>query len=259
MHKNHKIVLKLPPMNKNIIDSAVCLPVENGRLCLEPWQQEARRWNIAHAIAAPSGAFVAIDNAKANDQMAKLMHAKKSGISGLAVANPWHGKRAVRMLRQAFERGLVGLYLHPARQGFQLVESIVDPLIEVCAEYDRPVYSHTGTPVCAMPFQLAELARRFPTVNFVMGHAGWSDFSGYDVIPAAGQASNIMVETSCTVTDVIEAAIRALGAGRVLFGSGYPQSLPGYEFDKLKIMKLNRVVYDKYTRDNAVRLWKLSL
>lgn len=246
-------------MKGNIIDSAVCLPVENGLLCPAAWMKAARRWKIARAIAAPSAEFVAVYNTEANNQMAKLMKTRRSQISGLAVANPWYGKQAVKILRKAFEDGLIGLYLHPARQGFQLVESIVDPLIEVCSEYDRPVYSHTGTPICAMPFQLAELARRFPTVTFVMGHAAWSDFSGYDLIPAAKQSQNIMIETSCTVSSVIQAAINELGPGRVLFGTGYPRSLPGYEFEKFKVLKLERTVFAKIMCENALRIWKLRL
>ncbi|MDO9542615.1 MAG: amidohydrolase family protein [Kiritimatiellia bacterium] len=242
---------------KSIIDSAVCLPVVKGKLCLEPWRQEVRQWKIAHTIAAPSAEFVAVYNTEANDQMAKLMKSRHSEISGLAVANPWYGKRAVQMLRKAFEEGLVGLYLHPARQGFKLGESIINPLIEVCCEYNRPVYSHTGTPVCAMPFQLAELARRFPAVTFVMGHAGYSDFSGYDLIPAAKQAPNIMIETSCTGCGVVKSAIDELGADRVLFGTGYPRSLPGYEFENFKVLNLECAAYNKIMHDNAIRLWKL--
>lgn len=242
---------------KRIIDSAVCLPVVKGKLCFELWRQEARRWKIAHVIAAPSSELVAVDNKEANNQMVRIMKARRAEISGLAVANPWYGKRAAQILRKAFEDGLVGLYLHPALQGFKLCESIINPLIEVCCEYDRPVYSHMGTPICAMPFQLAELARRFPMVTFVMGHAAWSDFSGYDLIPAAKQAQNIIVETSCTVGGVVESAINELGAGRVLFGSGYPRSLPGYEFEKFKTLNLECTVYNKIMHDNAIRLWKL--
>lgn len=246
-------------MKINIIDSAVCLPVMKGKLALDPWLKEARPWKIAHAIVAPSGAFVAVDNLEANKQMARLVKAGRGKISGLAVANPWYGRRAVEMLRRAFTQGLVGLYLHPARQGFQLVESIVDPLIEVCREYDRPVYSHTGTPVCAMPFQLAELARRFPSVTFVMGHAGYSDFSHYDMIPAAKQSSNIMIETSCTAGSLIKAAVNELGPERVIFGSGYPRSLPAYEFEKFKRLKLSAAVYAQVMRENAIKLWELKL
>ncbi|MCG2661595.1 MAG: amidohydrolase family protein [Kiritimatiellae bacterium] len=246
-------------MKKNIIDSAVCLPVENGKLCLEPWKQEFRRWNIFHAIAAPSAELVAVYNTEANDQMVRLMKSRRAGISGLAVANPWYGKQAAKILRKAFNDGLVGFYLHPARQGFKLCDSIINPLIEVCREYDRPVYSHTGTPVCAMPFQLAELARRFPSVTFVMGHAGYSDFSGYDMIPAAKQAPNIMIETSCTVGSLVQAAINEIGPKRVLFGSGYPRSLPGYEFAKFKALKLDPLVSALVMCENAVKLWKLCL
>jgi len=246
-------------MKQMIIDSAVCLPVVKGKLSLEPWLRETRKWPIAYSIVAPSGGLVTVDNMDANKQMARLMKTMRGKMSGLAVANPWYGKRAVQMLRRAFEQGLAGLYLHPARQGFQLVESVVDPLIRVCREYDRPVYSHTGTPVCAMPFQLSELARRFPTVTFVMGHSGWTDFSGYDTIPAAQQAPNIMLETSCTVGKVIEMAINKIGPERVVFGSGYPRSLPAYEFDKIKRLKLSPATSALLMHENAIRLWKLRL
>jgi predicted TIM-barrel fold metal-dependent hydrolase len=233
--------------------------VENGKLSLKSWKRETRRWHIAHTIAAPSGGLMVVDNTDANNQMIKLARAQSRLISGLAVANPWYGKRAVSILQRAFEGGLVGLYLDPARQGFQLSESIIDPLIEVCREYDRPVYSHTGTPVCAMPFQLAELAQRFPTVTFVMGHAAWTDFNGYDVIPVARKVENIMVETSCTVGAFVQAAIDQLGADRLLFGTGYPASLPAYEFAKFSALKLERAVAAKIMRENAIRLWKLRL
>jgi len=246
-------------MKIEIIDSAVCLPVVKHKLCLEPWRRETKQWNIAHAIVAPSDGLVAVDNTEANNQMARLMKTWRGKISGLAVANPWYGKRAVKILRKAFDDGLAGLYIHPACQGFKLCASIINPLIEVCREYDRPVYSHTGTPVCAMPFQLAELARRFPSVTFVMGHAGYSDFSGYDMIPAAKQAPNIMIETSCTVGSLVQAAINEIGPERVLFGSGYPRSLPGYEFAKFKSLKLDPSVSALVMRENAVRLWKLRL
>lgn len=66
------------------------------------------------------------------------------------------------MLRSAFADGLCGLYVHPGLQGFHLTDGIIDPLVEVCVKHNLTIYNHTGTPVCAMPFQIAEIARRHP-------------------------------------------------------------------------------------------------
>ena len=246
-------------MQSNVIDSAVRLPARNGKLEVDDWFDLAERWGISHTVAAPADEFVAVFNDEGNTMMADLVKQYPDRLSALAVANPWYGKKAVDSLKKAFERGLCGLYLHPGRQGFHLTESVVDPLIEVCLEYGKPIYSYTGTPVCAMPLQLAALAGRFPEAPFVMGHMGYSDFCGYDEIPAAQQAPNIYLETSCCWGAEVKAAIENLGAERVLFGTGYPRSLPKPEFEKIRPLNLPQDVFSKYTNENARRLWKIKL
>jgi len=245
-------------MNRQVIDSAVRLPTRDGALDAGAWFALADHWGISHAVAAPSDEFVAVYNEEGNALLADLVERHADKLSALAVANPWYGPRALDILNRAFDRGFCGLYLHPARQGFHLTESIVDPLIKLCLARDKPVYAYTGTPICAMPLQLAELARRFPKATFVLGHMGWSDFSGYDVIPAARQAPNIIVETSCTTGAMVGLAVEELGAERVLFGSGYPRSHPSYEIDKLKDLTLSQDQLDLYMRRNARRIWKIG-
>ena len=245
-------------MKDGIIDSAVCLRVRNGTLDADAWLSLAASWGITHSVAAPSGQFVAVYNAEGNALMSDLIQRHPGKLSALAVANPWYGPKAVDMLRRAFDAGCCGLYLHPGRQGFHLTESLVDPLIELCIERDKPIYAYTGTPICAQPLQLAELARRFPQATFVLGHMGWSDFSGYDDIPAALQAPNIMLETSCTSGGGVRRAVDTVGAERVLFGSGYPRSHPAHEFEKIKCLGLSQRQSDLYLRGNALRIWKVQ-
>jgi hypothetical protein len=57
------------------------------------------------------------------------------------------------------------------------------------------VYVVTGVPVADEPLQLAELARRFPRVTFVMGRSGRTDFS-LDLVPALTSAANLVAETA---------------------------------------------------------------
>lgn len=242
---------------KEIIDSAVCLDAADGSLLIDPWMLLASKWGIRHAIVAPMDAMVAVDNEAGNAATRELVRQRPAEFSALAVANPWYGGRALEMLNAAFDAGAVGLYLHPGRQGFRLSDAVVDPLIAVCADRDKPVYVYTGTPVCSEPFQLAELARRFPRVTFVMGHMAWSDFSGYDAVPAARQAPNIVIESSCTVASLVQAAIDELGAERVLFGSGYPRSRPGHEIAKLHELRLSPRQRALFLHDNARRIWRI--
>ncbi len=246
-------------MQTNVIDSAVRLPTMNGKIEVDEWFTLAERWGIVHTVAAPANEFVAVYNDEGNALMADLVRQYPDRLSGLAVANPWYGKKAVDSLKKAFEQGLCGLYLHPPRQGFHLTEAVVNPLIEVCLAHDKPIYSHTGTPICSMPFQLAELARRFGEATFVMGHMGWTDFCGYDAIPAAQQSPNIFLDTSIACGSMVAGAIEKLGVGRVLFGTGYPRSRPAHEFEKLKPLNLSEEDFDKYARENAMRVWSIKI
>ncbi|MBI4024382.1 MAG: amidohydrolase family protein [Verrucomicrobia bacterium] len=237
-----------------IVDSAMRLDSMETDGAVPSMLDEMDRFGIACAVVAPADAAVAVHNVAGNLQMVDLVTRYRGRLFGLAVANPWFGRDAVHAIEGAFARGLCGLFLHPRRQGFRLTESIVQPLLETCRRHRKPVYSSTGTPVCAEPFQLAELARQFPEIPFVMGHAGYSDF-WYDVVPALKQASNLMLETSCQVAGVIDGAINVVGAERVLYGSGWPRSSPAVEIQKIERMNLGAAALRRVMRENAMKLW----
>ncbi len=243
---------------ERIIDSAVCLPVVDGELRAEPWFELAERYDIVHSVAAPSAQFVAVYNDEGNARMAEIVRRHPDRLTALAVANPWYGPKALDILSRAFDLGLAGLYLHAGLQGFHLTDAIVDPLVELCIRRGRPIYAYTGTPIACEPLQLAELARRFPEATFILGHMSWSDFSNYDDLPAARQAPNILVETSCATGDQVRLAVDVLGPERVLFGSGYPRSRPAYEIEKVRHVEMPPKHWDLYLRENARRIWKID-
>jgi predicted TIM-barrel fold metal-dependent hydrolase len=240
-----------------IIDSAVCLADLSDPAPLMAWLDQMARHAIAHAVVAPADAYAAVYNEEGNDLLADVVRRYPQQLSGLAVANPWLGPKAASLLEKAFDAGLKGLFLCPPRQGFRLTESVVDPLLEVCQHRRKPVYAYTGTPICSEPFQLAELARRFPEVTFIMGHAAYPDF-WYDVTAALQQAPNMLVETSCQMTGVLQQAIDAIGPERVLFGSGWPRSKPGIEIMKMQSMGLPAETMEKIMHANASRCWGIT-
>ena len=126
--------------------------------------------------------------------------------------------------------------------------------MEVCREYGVPVYAHTGTPITAEPFQLAELARTFPDVTMVMGHMGYTDF-WYDAVPAALQSDNIYLETSLIDIMNIQTAIEKVGAHRILFGSDFPESDLSLELEKISMLELSDDARTQILGANAEAVW----
>jgi predicted TIM-barrel fold metal-dependent hydrolase len=208
---------------------------------------------VDRAVLCPVDKYIAVYNRLGNDLLLRTIRAHSDRFQGLAVANPWVGRKACEELRRALDAGLAGLKVHSPLQGFMLCDPLIDPLLEIAREYRVPVYAHTGTMNNALPFQLLELAKRFPEIQFVMGHAAFSDF-WMDVVPVLKQGSNILVETSHASPDFIENIIREVGATRVVFGSDVPESEYPLEIKKLLMFSLDDSEKEAVFASNAMRL-----
>ena len=218
---------------------------------------EMDRLKVGKAVICPGDREIAVLNDEGNRRIAEMVRSHPDRFAGMAAVNPWYGDEALAILGRAADDGLRGIKLHPPLQGFQLSDELVDPLIGFARDAGWPVYAHTGTPICAEPLQLTELARRHPDVIFIMGHMGWSDFA-YDTINAAAMAGNIVLETSHMVCAVIEQAVGEFGASRVMFGSDSPVSTLEAELAKFSIADLNHADRDKALGGTAVNLFGLE-
>lgn len=176
---------------------------------------------IDRTLLVPADRYIAVDNAEGNDFLLRTVERWPDRFGGFATVNPWYGERAVAELRRAIGLGLVGVKLHPVLQGFLLCDPLVHPVIEAAIELDVPVYVHTGTPVNALPLQLAELAQRYPEGRFIMGHMGNPDF-WLDVPTALSQAPNLWAELSPCLPGMVNRIVEAGFADRLIFGSDAP-------------------------------------
>ena len=209
---------------------------------------------VERAVLCTVDQFLAVRNREGNDEVLRAVRAEPGRFWGLAAVNPWLGEEATFELRRCLDAGLSGLKIHSHLQGFVLSDPVVHPLVEVCREYGVPLYAHTGTPITAEPFQLAELARTFPDVTMVMGHMGYTDF-WYDAVPAALQSENVYLETSLIDVMNIKNAIDKVGAARILFGSDYPESDLSLELEKIAMVETSEDARRAIVGGNAHRVW----
>lgn len=210
---------------------------------------------VERAAICAMGAQLVCRNREGNDAIGRAVAAFPDRFVGFASVNPWFEDDAVAELRRAVERwGLVGLKLHPPLQGFQANERLVFPLLEEAIRLRLPIYMHSGTPVCSLPLQVLELARRYEDATFILGHMGGGDFF-IDIPLAFPGVPNVYVETSLTCHPVfVEEAIQKLGAERVLFGSDSPTSELPTELDKIGGLGLDPATLEKVLWTNASSL-----
>lgn len=225
------------------------------RLQVEDLLAKMDRHGVGRAVICPVDEEIIHHNREGNDRILAAVRANPFRLVGFAVANPWHGQAAVKELRRAAGQGLRGLKLHSSLQGFRLTETWIDPLVGTAVDLGLPVYCHTGTANWAMPFQLAELAHRFPQGAFIMGHGGASDY-WYDVAPAMERADNLYLELSKVPPSGLAAILAAHPewADRILFGSNLPGAAYAAELTKVPSVVTDPGIREAIMGGNMERL-----
>ena len=196
------------------------------------------RCGIDQALISPVEREMAVYNREGNDRMLALTRQYPGRFLAYATANPWYGTAAVTELERALGEGAAALKFHPPLQGFIIAESLIRPLIEVAARHRVPVYVHTGTPVSALPLQLAELALAYPEVSFIMGKNGKTDF-WLDAIPALQTAPNLYGDTAHDFPERgMKRVVDTVGPERLIFSSNHPIGRMPLEIEKARALEL---------------------
>ncbi len=215
------------------------------------------RFGVEKSVVVPVEEYIAVDNREGNRLLIDAVEQSRGRLLGFATANPWFGKQAETLLEDALKAGLSGVKFNPAVQGFHLNDPLVEPLIELAEKYGVPVYFHTGTPVSSIPFQLYDLALRYPKVRFIMGHSGYSDFWN-DVPFIARHSENIWFDTSLSLSSRTQDILSAVGHDRILFGSDSPHSGLPYELSKVRAVQADEQAMEAMLGGNLRKLLGFS-
>jgi len=236
-----------------IIDSHVAIGQEHYlSLSVPELLSNIEQAGITLAIARPMGAEVAVYNHAGNERCLGA----GPRIRALATASPWLGKDALSELQFCQDRGAIGLYLHPSRQGFLPTDEIVEPLIQFASEKNWPIVFHTGTYIHSDVLAVAELARRHPNLHFICDTAGVTDMR-FELPGLMADHRNIFLCASLIWGKAIGNAVKAVGASRILFGSGQPRDNLHAALRRIERLELSDADRQMILHDNAKRIFAL--
>jgi uncharacterized protein len=195
--------------------------------------QAMDRAGVERAVIAAVDRFLAVDNRRGNDFLLKAAAAHADRFIPACAANPWYGEAALEELRRALGEGARLIVLHPAVQGLLANDELVWPLLELAGSERAPVYIHTGPPGSASPWQVVDLADRFPEVMLILGHCGATDFWN-DVVEVGKAAANIYLESSLARPFQFGGYLEQVGFDRGIMGSFAPLNDLLFEWEQLR-------------------------
>ncbi len=129
-------------------------------------------------------------------------------------------------------------------------------VLEALSEFDIVVQIDTRELTIADYQTLAQLARQFPSITFVLGQKIWCD---QDVLfNLMKRCSNVMADTSWLhVRNIIELAVKHFGAERLLFATGHRAQF-GAAIGALNHARLTPEQRELIAHGNAERLLHLA-
>jgi len=183
----------------------------------------------------------------------------------VTIPSPYHGQAAIDELRRGIEdNGLRGLkiYSQPGGPlgGYGVIFSIANPaempLIAAAAELRCPVLAH------CTPDECDRVMSEVPDVILVMAHSGGLPPALGDwhrAIDVARRHPNVYLDTASSAADLgfIEAAVAALGAERVIYGSDIPLLDPWTQLAKVTGAEISDEAKALILGGNMARLLRL--
>lgn len=211
-------------------------------------------------LCASSTKALSYDLHEGNRDVIEATKRYPNRILGYVVANPRYGEEVV----EEFERyvrvhGMIGLKMHSHSHMYEADDPIVYPLMEKATQLRVPVLFHADIR------EIRVLAERFPDVTILVAHMGSAaallqptgDWIG--TIQVAKKHDNIILETSASTFDMgmIERAVEALGAERIVYGSDMPLLSPSAQLAKVKAADISDEDKRLILGENMARLLHL--
>jgi predicted TIM-barrel fold metal-dependent hydrolase len=227
--------------------------------------RRARQARIALTIVSPLSALLprAKGDAVAGNIEAARVCAETPGLLQYVVIDP----RRPETYRQAGEMlqlpTAAGIKIHPEEHEYPIA-SFGDPIFEFAAKRRAVVLAHSSERN-SQAGDLVELANRFPEVRLILAHIGCGWDGDYTHQVRAIQQSrhgNVYADTSSArsiTPNLIEWAVGEIGVQRVLFGTDSPLYHAAMQRARIDYADLSDDQKRFILRENAERLFALSL
>jgi len=175
---------------------------------------------------------------------------------GMYCVNPNNSKEVSSIDSRIGDGSAIGVKIHPFLHGFKPRGSESEIIVEKCIDNKVPLYIHSGPG--ASPAEIAQLAGKYPEVDFIIGHMGECVEHVLECVMIASKYNNIFFETSCLIPACIKIATSLIGCERFIFGSECPTgSHYSIELPKYDIIGLNGEEKELIFHKNAERLFNL--
>lgn len=227
--------------------------------------RRARAVNVVLTIVSPLLALkprFKADAVAGNIEAARVV-AKTPELRQYVVIDPLRRETYSQAEEMLGQPQCVGIKIHPEEHGY-LIGDHARPIFEFAARRRAIVLTHSSEQN-SLAADFVPWANEFPEVRLILAHigCGWDGDLTHQVRAIqATRHGNVFADTSSArsiTPGLIEWAVREVGVERVLFGTDTPLYHTAMQRARIDQAELTLEDKRKILRENAVRLFGLSL
>ena len=202
------------------------------------------------------------DPVAANDETRRLISGRR-GLRYWVIVDPLRPATFDQAQESLADPWCIGIKVHPEEHGYRIAEH-GPKLFEFAARHSAVLQSHSGE-ANSLPQDFVPFAEAFPGVTLLLSHLGCS----YDGDPTrqvraiqSCRHANIYTDTSSAqsiMPNLIEWAVREVGAERVLFGTDSPLYFSPMQRARIEYADLTPEERHLILSGNAERLFHAPL
>ena len=158
---------------------------------------------------------------------------------------PEEEENSYKILEEHFKMGFIGVKIHPMFHLLRIPRDIIK-LSSFIQEHDENliIFIHSAPNISiskgVSARDIAKLAKKFPNLRIIVGHAAYSMEYSIDVVFNLKQFHNVYFETSASASFGIYNILKAIGHKRIIFGSDSPVVSPlQLEIDKILTLPIS--------------------
>ncbi|MBI4532099.1 MAG: amidohydrolase [Candidatus Latescibacteria bacterium] len=216
---------------------------------------------IQKVICAPHVGIVQ-DAPWGNEIIAAVVRRYPERFVGYCTVNPNYPEDEMvgEMEKHIIHGNLKGIKIHPATHLYPADGPHYRPMWEFANEHALPVLVHTweSAKECD-PRMFIGIGREFQEVKILLGHSGATAKGVDQAVEAATQCENLYLDltSSILLKGMLEVMVKAVGAGRVLFGTDVPFLDCRGKIGYISIARISDDEKRKILGLNATQLFKL--
>jgi predicted TIM-barrel fold metal-dependent hydrolase len=189
----------------------------------------------------------------AGNRVLKAMLEQGQNLYGCLVTHVNRVEASMTAMRELMPgRKFVGMAVSGMRPDDFVQKIVADEIVNAYRRYSKPLFLFTPNENAVQAG--LEIAKGYPMLKVVFLGMGGADWRA--AVAAAHAATNVYLETSGVLDRAkLPAAVAALGAHRLLFGSGFPHVDTAAALGLIEDSDLSEEARRKILSDNARRLF----